>query len=377
MTVLEQEERDFTTQAWHMQLVERGWIPAPILRWGIRRLLKQRLHDECAGGTETQLEREKQLREQLRNGPIAVQTDAANQQHYEVPARFYELCLGKHLKYSSCLWTDTTADLDNAEVAMLELTCERAQLQDGLDVLELGCGWGSLSLYMAAKYPSSRITSVSNSHSQKKHIDAMAHERGIANLEIITCDMNRFDALTMGENPRKFDRVVSVEMFEHMRNHGELMRRIASWMKEDARLFVHIFTHKTCTYLFEVKDANDWMSQHFFSGGIMPSDQYLTRVQDHVKLQDHWRVNGTHYAKTAEAWLENMDRNTGEILELFRETYGIHLNGKEREREASKWFIRWRLFYMACAELWGYAAGEEWLVSHYRFTRLEANAATS
>jgi cyclopropane-fatty-acyl-phospholipid synthase len=369
VSVSEHDVGDVTDTAWHMGLVERGWVPDAILRWGIRRLLQQRLRQENVGKEESQQAREQQLIDYLKNGPIAVKTDAANQQHYEVPARFYELCLGKHLKYSACLWDGPSTSLDDAEAAMLALTCERAKLQDGQDVLELGCGWGSLSLYMAAKYPHSRITAVSNSHSQKQHIDTQMTERGIANLEIITCDMNVFDALTMGKRPRKFDRVVSVEMFEHMRNHEELLRRISAWMKQDALLFVHIFTHKTFTYLFEVKDASDWMSQHFFSGGMMPSDHYLTRFQNDLRLQEHWRVNGVHYAKTAEAWLKNMDRHEAEITELFMATYGEGKNRKERTREARKWLMRWRIFYLSCAELWAFNAGEEWLVSHYLFTQ--------
>ena len=344
-------------------LLERDLLPDWLIRIGIRRLLKQRLREENQGDVERQQAHLLAFAQQLKASPIAISTDAANQQHYEVPSHFYRLALGRQLKYSSALWEPGTTTLDAAEKAMLELTCERARLSDGQQVLELGCGWGSLSLYMAKTFPNSSITVVSNSRTQKQFIDARAAERGLTNLQVITADMNRFEA------PGTYDRVVSVEMFEHMRNYEVLLSRVASWMKPDALLFVHIFTHKEFAYPFEVRDASDWMAQHFFSGGIMPSDDLLLYFQRDVQIVDQWRVNGKHYQKTAEAWLANTDRHRDQVLQLFAETYGGGLTGRARDREARKWLVRWRVFFMACAELWGYHQGEEWMVSHYLFSR--------
>jgi len=338
---------------WYDKLIEANKVPDFLLRQGIRKLLAQRLADENKGGVEAQQAHLMALIDQLKASPIAVNTAEANVQHYEVPTQFYQYCLGKNLKYSSGYWKDGVTDIDTSEDDMLELTCQRAELQDGQQVLELGCGWGSLSLYMAAKYPGSTFKVVSNSRTQKQFIDETAKSRGIKNLVVITADMNTFSI------DDQFDRIVSVEMFEHMRNYQLLMQKVASFLKPDGKLFIHIFTHKEYAYLFEVIDDTDWMSKYFFTGGIMPSDDLLLYFNDHLTVEKHWHVSGTHYAKTSEAWLKNMDAHKAEIIPLFKQTYG--------EDQAIKWWVYWRIFYMACAELWNYKGGNEWIVSHYLF----------
>ena len=245
--------------------------------------------------------------------------------------------------------------LDASEEAMLQLSCDRAELKDGMEVLDLGCGWGSLSLYIAEKYPNAKITSVSNSRTQKEFIDSVCKEKGFKNVTVITKDMNEF------EIDKKFDRLMSVEMLEHMKNYEILFEKFSRFMKDDAKFFVHIFTHKEFAYAFEVKDDSDWMSKYFFTGGQMPSDDLFHYFQKDLRIVNHWRVNGTHYQKTAEGWLSNMDSHKKEIIPLLEETYG--------KENATKWWVYWRVFYMACAELWGYRKGEEWLVSHYLFEK--------
>jgi len=341
--------------------LEKNLIPDAALRAGIRRLLKQRLRAEGAGGLEVAQARFMDFLGALRQSPIAIHTVDANEQHYELPPAFFELVLGRRLKYSSGLWPPGAASLDQAEEAMLALTCERAGLRDGQQILELGCGWGSLSLWMAERFPHAAITAVSNSAPQREFILARARARGLGNLQVHTADMNAFDPPA-----RDYDRVVSVEMFEHMRNYEVLLKRIASWLAPDGKLFVHIFTHRDHAYPFEVRDESDWMARNFFTGGVMPSDHTLLYFQKDLDILSHWRVNGRHYEATANAWLRRLDAAKGPALDLFRETYGA--------QEALKRFVQWRVFFMACAELFGSGAGERWFVSHYLFGRKQVHA---
>ena len=298
----------------------------------------------------------------LKRRPIAEQTAAANEQHYEVPTEFYLLCLGKHLKYSACLYKDLNprVGLDAAEAAMLSLYCERAQLADGQRVLELGCGWGSLSLFMAARYPKSSFTSVSNSRTQKEFIDARAAERGIKNLTIVTANMA--DEAFSPEQAGSYDRIVSVEMFEHMKNYSKLMSRCARWLRPGGALFIHIFVHREWPYHFEVRGEDDFMARYFFTGGTMPSENLLLYFQEGgLGIEQQWRVNGMHYALTSEDWLANLDRNTGAALPILEKTYG--------KAARIRWLVRWRLFFLACAELFAYNGGDEWAVAHYLFRK--------
>lgn len=343
-----------------IDLVERGLIPDVLTRSAMRKLMVQRLKDEHLDDGEARSRRFNSFLAELRASPIAVETGAANAQHYEVPAEFFHLHLGPRLKYSCALYADGNESLAQAEEKMFALYAERAQLVDGMRILDLGCGWGSLSLWLAEKYPNSKIVGLSNSNGQREFIQQRARERGFNHLTILTGNIVDFDFPAQGIDAG-FDRVMSIEMFEHMKNYGLLLAKVACWMKPDAKLFIHIFVHRLLAYHFQVQDGSDWMSQYFFTGGTMPSENLLLNFQDDVRLQQQWWVSGQHYEKTSNHWLAGMDSKKSEIMQVFRAGYG--------DKEAVIWFNRWRMFYMAVAELFGYAGGNEWGVGHYLFGR--------
>ncbi|HEX5053047.1 MAG TPA: cyclopropane-fatty-acyl-phospholipid synthase family protein [Planctomycetota bacterium] len=330
-----------------------GRVPDWLVRRGIRRLLGKRLAQEHASDPELSARRLQQWIARCDRSEIAVETQAANTQHYEVPAAFYAHVLGRHRKYSSGLWTRAST-LDDAEADMLALTCERAGIEDGMRVLDLGCGWGSLTLWLAQHWPNCRVVGVSNAASQQLDVLARAEAAGLRNVEVVTADANTFTA------PGRFDRIVSVEMMEHTRNWRRLLERAASWLVPAGRMFVHVFTHRSVGYEFATDGRDDWMARHFFTGGQMPADAQLLWFQDHFAVQSHWRVPGWHYARTAEAWLANFDRERTALAPILRAAYG--------ERAAAMGNL-WRVFFMACAELWGCRGGSEWLVSHYLLQR--------
>jgi cyclopropane-fatty-acyl-phospholipid synthase len=336
-------------------LLATGLVPDFLIRKGIRHLLAAKLREEGRGSIEERAARFAAFRRDLDASPVAVNTADANEQHYQVPTEFYLHALGPRLKYSSGYWPTSNTTFRESEEAMLALTCERAGLEDGQKILELGCGWGSLTFWMAEHYPDAEITAVSNSYTQRLHLEAEAHRRELYNVRVITADMNSFAP----PEPGTYDRVVSVEMFEHMKNYRELMKRIAAWLNPDGKLFVHIFTHREYAYHFEGKDPSDWITRYFFSGGTMPSHDLLLYYQEDLTLERDWKVSGTHYARTSEAWLQTMDANRKIITPILEKTYG--------RENADKWRAYWRIFFMSCAELWGYRGGEEWLVSHYLF----------
>jgi cyclopropane-fatty-acyl-phospholipid synthase len=332
-----------------------SFVPDPVIRHGIRRLLKQRLAEIHADDCERSAEIADRFVAMMDAGVVAPVPHLANEQHYEVPAEFFNQVLGRHLKYSACYWPQGVEDLVAAEAEALRVTCERAGLEDGMHILELGCGWGSLTLWMAEHYPNSTITAVSNSASQREFILQRARERGLDNVGVLTRDMNDF------QTDQTFDRVVSVEMFEHMRNYRLLFERIRGWLRDDGQFFMHIFCHRSTPYEFVDRGPGDWMSRHFFSGGIMPSDDLPLRFQQHLELTAHWRWDGRHYEKTDNAWLANMDARRGAVMPSLVWTYG--------QDAAQRWWMRWRIFFMACAELFGYRDGQEWWVGHYLFRR--------
>jgi cyclopropane-fatty-acyl-phospholipid synthase len=317
------------------RLIASGRVPDPLLRAGIHAACATRLRRERRRGPEAK----EAFVERLRESSIAERVQKANEQHYEVPPEFFRLVLGPRLKYSSCLWPDGVGTLAEAEEAMLALTCERAGVEDGMTLLDLGCGWGSLTGWLAERYPRSRILAVSNSRLQRQYIESL----GLSNVRVLTADVNRLrlDA--------RFDRILSVEMLEHMRNYEELLARIASWLEPDGRFFCHVFWHRSFAYGYE----DGWMARRFFTAGTMPSDDLLPRFDGDLSLEAHWRVSGRHYARTAEAWLARLDANRSEVERVV---------GRAAAAE-------WRVFFLACAGLWGFRGGREWLVSHYRFAR--------
>jgi cyclopropane-fatty-acyl-phospholipid synthase len=334
--------------------VEQGLVPDRVVRLGIRRLLKARLAELHSGDAAAAAEQTQTFLDDLVRAPLALLPDKANEQHYEVPAGFFDTVLGAHRKYSCCLWDEGVTTLAQAEAAALSATCARAGLADGQRVLELGCGWGSLTLWMAQRYPASRITALSNSHSQREFIEAQVAARGLGNVRVVTRDFNDFDT------DERYDRVVSVEMFEHLRNWPLAFARVARWLAPHGRFFMHVFAHREAPYAFVERDASDWMSRHFFSGGMMPSDDLALWCQDDLRALQRWRWDGTHYQRTAEAWLGNMDARRELLGPLFEATYGA---------DAALWWTRWRLFFMSVAELFGHDGGRQWWVSHYLFER--------
>jgi len=331
------------------QLAESGLVPDALIRRGIRRLCAERkveIGDQNGQDIENFVAK-------MNESPIALVPDIANEQHYEVPAGFFDLVLGEHRKYSCCYWGGPVSNLGEAEEAALEITCQRADIQDGMKVLDLGCGWGSLSLWIAGHFPRCSVTSVSNSASQRAFIEKEAALLGLSNIEVITADMNEFTT------DKSFDRVVSVEMFEHMRNYGALFERISHWLTDGGLFFMHIFCHRSAAYEFIDRGPADWMSRHFFSGGIMPSGDLPSRFQDHLQLVEQWRWSGRQYQLTAEAWLENMDAKRAEVMPVLVSTYG--------KEDAQRWWMRWRIFFLAVSEMFGMDDGIEWGVGHYLF----------
>lgn len=335
-----------------IEAVERGIVPDAITRIAIRRLCRQRLCNSRNGSADPEDRARARFLDSMRSGPIALVPERANQQHYELPPEFFAAVLGPRLKYSCCYFSSEDTTLPAAEEAALQRTCQRADLDDGQDILELGCGWGSLSFWMAEQFPNSQITAVSNSTVQRLYIESQIASRGVNNLEVVTCDMNNYSA---GEE--SFDRIVSVEMFEHMRNYESLLSRIASWLKPEGKLFVHIFCHRSLSYPFETDGATNWMGRHFFTGGIMPSADLFQQFDRDMAVSHHSLWSGRHYQRTAEAWLANLDSHHDEVRGILAKVYGAN--------QANRWLNRWRMFFLAVSELFGYSDGKEWCVGRY------------
>ncbi|KAK7954498.1 cyclopropane-fatty-acyl-phospholipid synthase [Apiospora saccharicola] len=336
-------------------ILDRGVLPHFVIRRGIRMQLAQRIAEIATESQAAACERKMAYLDLLRTRPIAVETATANEQHYEVGTGVLECMLGPRMKYSACLYEKGSESLGMAEVAMLRSYLDKAQLEDGMSILDLGCGWGSGALYYAEMLPKSKVTAFSNSKTQKEYIDAQAKGKGLENLTVITGDVADYEF-----KEESFDRIVSIEMFEHMKNYEQLMAKCARALKKGGKLFVHIFAHKDTPYDFE----SGWMTTHFFTGGTMPSADLLLYFQRDLKIEKQWWVNGMHYSKTCEHWLANMWANKQKLWPHLVETYG--------EDKATTWWNRWQIFYMACSELFAYEGGDTWGVNHYLFEKPKA-----
>ena len=342
--------------------MERRLLPDSAVRFGIRRLCGERLAEAAKLTTEEVQEQDQKYLEMLRTSPVAVHTKDANQQHYELPASFFDLVLGENKKYSCAFYNSPTETLNQAEDNALAITIERADLKDGMQILELGCGWGSITLAMARKFPNAKIIALSNSKPQREFIEAKAKSLGLDNVRILTRDVA--EVVDLDKEFGAFDRVVSVEMLEHMRNYEALFARISKWLKPGGKFFAHIFTHREMSYLFDVDGTNNWMGKYFFTGGQMPSRYLLRSFQRNLTLEKQWTWDGKNYEKTSNDWLDNLDKNYDAIIPIMKSVYG--------NEEAERWLQRWRVFFMSCAELFGYADGSQWFVSHYLFSKKEA-----
>ena len=338
-----------------LSLAENGKVNDFFLRFGIRSLLRYRLYCEKSSDVSNEINKLQEFISSVTKEVIAKDQDAANEQHYMIPSAFYDKCLGPRKKYSSCVWEGTTTNLEDAEIKSLKQICERAEIVDGQEILELGCGWGSLTLWLGENYPKSQITALSNSSSQREYILSKAREKSLNNINVITADIANYN------DTKQYDRIVSIEMFEHVRNHKALLKKISTWLKNNGQLFVHIFSHAKYAYLFETEGDDNWMGRYFFTGGMMPSDSLFLYYQDDLTIKKHWRLNGKNYGKTADAWLENIDKNKETVLPVLKEIYG--------ENQEIIWFNRWRIFFLACSELFAFRNGNEWFVSHYLFRR--------
>lgn len=344
-----------STSSLALNIAEKRLLPDRLLRAGIRKLLRQRLKNIQSDDVEFTGTLTAAHILAMDESALAVLTDLANDQHYEVPSQFFEQVLGPYLKYSCGYWSNNSTSIEQSESEALRRTCEHAGIKNGMQILELGCGWGSLTLWMAEKYPQAGITAVSNSHSQAEFIQDQARKKNLQNISVITSDMAVFST------QQQFDRIVSVEMFEHMRNYRKLYKQINSWLKPGGKFFKHIFVHKNTPYFFEDNGTADWMSRFFFSGGMMPSQQLPLYFQENLSIEQQWNWSGKHYAKTSNAWLERMDAARDKLWPVFTDTYGKDF--------APLWWQRWRLFFMACAELFAYDNGQQWFVSHYLFKK--------
>lgn len=341
-----------------IKAMENGHIPDQAIRFGIKQLLKKRLEQLQNPSLGLKQDAAQKYLEHLKSLPLAIHTGEANEQHYELPADFFLHTLGKNLKYSCSFWDKDTKNLDQAEELALQITLERAQIKDGMKILELGCGWGSITLAMATRFPNAKIVAISNSSSQKAFIDSEAKSRQLKNIQVLTRDVSQLESLALEFD--SFDRVVSVEMFEHFKNYQKLLSKISDVLAPGGKLFVHIFTHKEYSYPFETDGEDNWMGKYFFTGGQMPAHHLLYSFQRDLNLETSWQWDGTHYQKTSNAWLEKMDENEKLIRDIFNKTYG---------KEGHQWFNRWRVFFMSCAELFGFEEGQQWAVSHYLFSK--------